>query len=522
MALTGTLWAALILATGAYVPPRVYTVREGDSFSVIAARTGVPTYALRQANREVQEHRIQVGSPLRIPGVFKRPLHANLAPTSAPERPVAAANAGHVVRNGENDWTIARRFNIKPSELRAMNPGVDWRRLQVGQRLAVPGSAPATAQVARAAPSRPARATTYTVRQGDNDWVIASRHGIRPSDLRAANPGVRWTSLQIGQQLNLPGGATRVASAERPRTIVGRARTVRDGVIIRRGPSTNSARITQVERGTVATVLGRRDGWYQLRFSRGTVGWVRADLLAQAPSGGSRVAGNGRGQRAAADTAARPRISNAGSAASLLGTARSLLGTRYRWGGTTSRGMDCSGFTQTVFRKHGVRIPRTSASQATVGVPVSKRDLQKGDLVFFRTRGNRISHVGIYVGSGKFMHASTTRGRVRTDTLRSGYYASRWAGGRRVLVNSAAARSAAATPAPKAAQQAPAQAPQATTPPPQQKAVEPPPAQGQNAGEAQAVPPPAGTPPPVTDPPPPPPASPPPTTPPPTGGTSGT
>jgi lipoprotein Spr len=67
-----------------------------------------------------------------------------------------------------------------------------------------------------------------------------------------------------------------------------------------------------------------------------------------------------------------------------------------------------------------------------VGKPVSRSELRPGDLVFFRTRGNRISHVGIYIGNGKFVHASSARGRVRVDTLTSGYYHQRYVGARRI------------------------------------------------------------------------------------------
>lgn len=100
------------------------------------------------------------------------------------------------------------------------------------------------------------------------------------------------------------------------------------------------------------------------------------------------------------------------------------IGTPYVYGGTTKDGVDCSGFTQAVFRECGVEIPRTASAQAAASSSVSASDLKFGDLVFFNTSGSGISHVGIYVGSGFFVHASSSHG-VRRETLAHPYYASR-------------------------------------------------------------------------------------------------
>lgn len=116
------------------------------------------------------------------------------------------------------------------------------------------------------------------------------------------------------------------------------------------------------------------------------------------------------------------------------GSIGSFLGTPYVWGGRTRRGTDCSGFTQSVFAELGVYLPRNSRKQWKVGRSVKYSQLRKGDLVFFRTIGNRISHVGIFTKSSKheFVHASSSRGVVRSN-LESKYYKKRYAGARRVI-----------------------------------------------------------------------------------------
>jgi len=115
-----------------------------------------------------------------------------------------------------------------------------------------------------------------------------------------------------------------------------------------------------------------------------------------------------------------------------------FIGSRYRWGGTTpSSGFDCSGLTSYVYRQFGVRLPRTAASQfsTSYGVSVGPMDnLAPGDLMFFRNTGGRrgISHVAIYIGGGRMVHAMTPRYGVQVSSIWGDYWVSRYYGGIRV------------------------------------------------------------------------------------------
>ena len=131
--------------------------------------------------------------------------------------------------------------------------------------------------------------------------------------------------------------------------------------------------------------------------------------------------------------AARIRRSGKGDLrADLVRTARRFLGIPYRWGGTSRKnGFDCSGLTMVCYRLNGLDLPRVSRDQYHAGHYVPKPKLRPGDLVFFATEGGRrVSHVGMYIGRGRFIHAPRTGETVRISHLSSSYFRRTYVGGR--------------------------------------------------------------------------------------------
>lgn len=116
----------------------------------------------------------------------------------------------------------------------------------------------------------------------------------------------------------------------------------------------------------------------------------------------------------------------------VIETAMDYRGVPYLFGGTTPRAFDCSGFTRYIFGLHGIYLPRMADEQFGVGQPVSYNRLEPGDLVFFTTYTSGVSHTGIYVGNGRFISATSSRG-VAVDSLSSSYWGSRYMGARRVM-----------------------------------------------------------------------------------------
>lgn len=118
-----------------------------------------------------------------------------------------------------------------------------------------------------------------------------------------------------------------------------------------------------------------------------------------------------------------------GKGSEVVAYAKTLLGCKYVYGGTTTNGFDCSGFTQYVYKHFGINLNRTAAAQYSNGSSVT--NLQAGDLVMFGKSG--INHVGIYIGGNTFIHAANPGKGVTTDTLSTGYYKTNYVGARRIF-----------------------------------------------------------------------------------------
>jgi cell wall-associated NlpC family hydrolase len=191
-------------------------------------------------------------------------------------------------------------------------------------------------------------------------------------------------------------------------------------VNVRKGPSTTNSTVAKVSGGT-ARVIDQRGEWFQLKFSGGTVGWVRKDLLTISENGVPTKPAIPVAQPADEDTVEK-----------LIREAREFTGVRYNYGSANRGATDCSGFTLQSFKAIGINLPRTARQQIYCGTKVARNDLKRGDLIFFNTRGF-VSHVGIYLGNGRFIHASSGGGKVQENSLGESYYNNRFIGARRVI-----------------------------------------------------------------------------------------
>ena len=193
---------------------------------------------------------------------------------------------------------------------------------------------------------------------------------------------------------------------------------------VRSGPGTSYGRTATLSDGTIVSIVGVDSGWYKIEWN-GKTGYVSSDYMIT-----TKESPSSRG-----DSTATAYSSDLG--AQIVAYAKEFLGCPYSWGATGPNAFDCSGFTYYVYKHFGYTLNRGATGQLSNGSSVaSMYDLVPGDLVFFYDGkvSTPVSHVGIYIGDGQFIHASTGDGRdVQIDDLFTGHYAKKYVYGRHII-----------------------------------------------------------------------------------------
>ena len=286
----------------------------------------------------------------------------------------ALASKTHVVRTKETLPSIARKYRVSMDEIKAANH-LSSTRIAKGTTLIIP---------ARSAESKPVieNCSTYTVTKGDTLPKIAKRTGKKMADLRRIN-GLKGNRIKTGQILALADTATTCDLTAARQTRGKRLELINTDLLNEQEMSTTLAELSDIDADKPVDLAKNLED-HSPTFS------------------------------------------------TLQKSAYSFLGARYRFGGNSRSALDCSSFTQQVFREQKVSLPRTAREQFRIGNEVPSGDLRRGDLVFFRTYAPFASHVGIYLGNRKMIHASSAEHRVVISSMDTPYYLSRYLGARRV------------------------------------------------------------------------------------------
>lgn len=398
-----------------------YVIRAGDSLFEIAKTFATTPEALKSLNK-LKTNRIKVGQRIKVPAepgaairnssseipktpeALQQPVSvAQESPKSA--RPVATQN--YVIRAGDSLFGIAKAFHTTPKELKAAN-SLKTSRIKVGQVLKVPGTQsaatepdamkPAASSISepslpaarkaeepdsdKALASRPQSAElktpkaarslsyqSYVIRRGDSLYGIAKTFHITPKELKAAN-NLKNSRIKVGQRLKIP---VEMAAAVR----TGDAKNLP-------APPAQSALSLNTYR-PAKSEQSREDSTQPLR----------------------------------------ERLVQAGF---------QMLGVRYRFSGNSEKtGLDCSALVKNLFSKFDITLPRSSREQFKQGEKVDRENLEVGDLVFFSSGGKTPTHVGIYIGDNKFLHAARKARQVIISDLNKFWYQTRYLGARRVM-----------------------------------------------------------------------------------------
>jgi cell wall-associated NlpC family hydrolase len=226
-----------------------------------------------------------------------------------------------------------------------------------------------------------------------------------------------------GRPTNQPGGKP---STEK---VVGRLAMVPREAVIKATRGGRRA-LAKVKSGTYIAISSESGNWYGVLMSDRSTGWVSKDDVQIL---NYEVVSN----REAEPAPYRDYASGGGSALlsggqkALLDYAYTFLGVPYKWGGTSPNGLDCSAFVQRCFATQGIGLPRTAHEQIACGMPVSPEDLRAGDRLYFASSDGHISHTGIYVGNGYFIHSSSSHHGVAVSNLSDALYRKMYAGARR-------------------------------------------------------------------------------------------
>ncbi|RTY95427.1 peptidoglycan endopeptidase [Flavobacterium sp. GSN2] len=449
-----------------------HTIVKGETISSIAERYEVKQSAIYKLNPKAK-------NLLKLNSVLLIPIIGLKKTTTKTNTPLKYATKEHEVLAKQTPYGIAKEYGISLAELNQSNPELEAKGLQIGQKITIPGTAVTTSKVVVS----PSKKATFTpeivldteatnkqiseilireVLSKETKYSIAKQYGITIGELDKANPAIGVKPLRVGQKINIPGTQLPVTQTAvvlqeeiKVQTAVPKASLSVDPV----GPEITTTVVLQSKNDVpVLSTEGEekddlqiivrevmpKETKYSIAKQYGiTVKELEKqnpDVKRKLPIGyklmiqSPRVLlenNNAEGNGIIAQT--KPELHpftkpvfNHDFLDQLIEHASENIGTRYRMGGTTKSGFDCSGLMCTTFEAFDIKLPRTSIAQSSFGTKINTEEAKKGDLIFFKTNGRRqINHVGMVVevceGEIKFIHASVSSGVIISSTKEKYY-----------------------------------------------------------------------------------------------------
>jgi len=347
-----------------------HKISQGENLSVIAKKYGVKVKDIADANPNASKI-LKLNSTLLIPN--KNISTAKAKPKNV-EVAVNSANTSgtHEVTPKETLWGISKKYNVSVDDLKKANPLLETEGLKIGQQITIPSNDVANENQAENSAEIVSTDVEFIreVKTKETKYGISKEYGITVAELERQNPSIKG-KVPVGYLL-------KIRVPKEKADAIQAAKTLQESNEQTDAPSNQVAQaVSEIKKDTI--------------FVNRPIG-NNSELIEQ-----------------------------------LIANATENIGTRYRSGGTTKAGFDCSGLMICTFNNFDIKLPRSSIEQSRVGTKVSADDAQKGDLIFFRTNGRRqINHVGMVVevaegGEIKFVHSST-HGGVMISSTKEPYY----------------------------------------------------------------------------------------------------
>lgn len=351
-----------------------HKISQGDNLSVIAKKYGVKVKDIADANPNAPKI-LKLNSILLVPNKNKTTAKTKTKNVEVADNNASSINASgtHEVASKETLWGISKKYNVSVDDLKKANPSLESEGLKIGQQINIPSNDVATnisSPIETPVNSEVVSTDVELYREvkpKETKYGISKEYGITVAELERQNPSIKG-KVPVGYLLKIRVPKEKADAIQAAKTL--QEANVQGGV------SSSQIAETSSEIKRDSTVV--RTGDYSLLIDQ------------------------------------------------IIASATENIGIRYRSGGTTKAGFDCSGLMFCTFGNFDIKLPRSSIEQSRVGTKVASEEAQKGDLIFFRTNGRRhINHVGMVVenidGEIKFVHSST-HGGVMISSTKEPYY----------------------------------------------------------------------------------------------------
>jgi len=403
--------SVMTVSATATVKTTKHKIKSGETLYTIAHKNHTTIEEVRKVNGLKKGDNLKVGRVLTVPTntyVAKKKSTQKIAHKVTKKKSTPKI-VKHSIKSGETLYTIAHANHTTIEEVRKVNSLKKGETLKVGWVLRVPKNtyvpnkklAKKSIHKTSKNKSTP-KIVKHKIKSGETLFTIAKKHHTTIAEVRKVNGLKKGANLKIGRVLKVPKNTYKVPKTKLAKKATSKKKKVKVAKHTKKSNRKLAASIAKLE-----TITLEKDKVVKHKKSST---FALSDIFSSKKSSNSK-------------------------SAKITSLAKKKLGRRYVWGATGQKNtFDCSGFTTYVYKKNGIKLPRRAIAQSKYGKYIARKNLRKGDLIFFDTSKRRkgyVNHVGIYLGNGKFIHASSAKKKVVITSLNKKFYSQRYKGARR-------------------------------------------------------------------------------------------